>query len=124
MVDRFVDVDGDGYGGERAPQCVPPDETNAPAGPGLSKDGGDCDDHDRRAFPDQPLFFETPMADGGFDYDCDHIETPQISAHGHLCQSSCVGLYWWGDVAPACGATGETCAVGCVGKPGVVQGCR
>jgi hypothetical protein len=51
----------------------------------------DCDDADADAFPGQTAFFPTPRASGGYDYNCDAVETKQYPGiTGFTCQACSV----------------------------------
>jgi hypothetical protein len=69
----------------------------------------DCDDFEPLAFPGQSEFFTEARQSGGYDYNCDGVETPELdtSAGGDCYWDwfSCEGTGWYGGV-PACGAEG------------------
>ena len=68
----------------------------------------DCDDQDGSAYPGQPDFFDVPRSSGGYDYDCDGVETRIDTREGSNCGwdwFDCVGTGWTGGV-PACGESG------------------
>jgi hypothetical protein len=68
----YLDSDGDGYGvGVGVSQCG----TTPPTG--YAKNAGDCCDTDANAHPGQAAYFTTADACGGFDYNCDSLETSQ-----------------------------------------------
>ena len=96
----------------------------------------DCDDSNPEASPSAESWFATPLAGGGFDYDCDGVSTLESAEIATLCvyQSGfCAGGQsgWLGGV-PGCGAVGVWQA-GCYSSPGSpcvnwtmmqAQGCR
>jgi hypothetical protein len=41
--------------------------------------GNDCDDLDADVHPGQSSFFTEPNRDGGYDYDCNGVEEPEVS---------------------------------------------
>lgn len=115
----------------------------------------DCDDADPEVHPGQRKFFTVPRKNlGGFDYDCDGVETQQYGAGGNL--RVCTVCEDLGDfcgvalgftnepcnqvpaaftnlaVAPACGTTGTlrrckaagACQVGGSETETATQGCR
>jgi len=115
----------------------------------------DCDDADPEVHPGQKKFFTSPRKNsGGFDYDCDGVETKQYGPGGNLrvctvCEDLgdfCgVGLGFANDpcnqvpaaftnlaVAPACGTTGTlrrckatgACQAGESETETATQGCR
>jgi len=96
-----LDVDHDGY----LAQGIPDADCEGPL---------DCDDLDEDAHPGQTEWFTEPRVSGGFDYDCDGVESPGLDTTGG---SSC---YWdwftcrgdgWVDGVPGCGVQGiwHTC---------------
>lgn len=107
----YLDKDGDGHGTAAG---TPVSACTQPTGYAASSD--DCDDGDARAFPGQTAFFDTPLPDGTFDFDCDKVETPRDTKVGQtLCNfsgSACIGAgtsdYWYNaSIPPACGVTGQ-----------------
>lgn len=64
----FVDADTDGRTVGQ-PELVCTDGTT-PDGLSVTSLGEDCDDQDRRVFPEQPAFFAKPSTNWGFDYNC------------------------------------------------------
>ena len=73
--------------------------------------GDDCCDHDARAFPGEPTFYETADACGSFDYDCNNHADPQFPVGAcHLGLLSCSGDGFQ-TAEPPCGtsATFITC---------------
>jgi hypothetical protein len=97
-----VDRDDDGFLAVGVPDadCEPP---------------ADCDDSDPDAYPGQTESFSEPRTSGGFDYDCDGVDSPALdTTQGGDCYwdwFSCEGTGWYGPV-PACGQQGiwHTCA--------------
>jgi hypothetical protein len=82
----------------------------------------DCDDADSRVYPLQPTFFETPRANGSWDFDCDGIEELQdpdmFTTCGDDGAGHCSGGGWI-DPAPPCGGSGDRWA--CSGDIGACQ---
>jgi hypothetical protein len=66
MITCHADADNDGYGAIAGSQFS---GTKCP--PGFTTNGTDCDDEDPDAFPGQTKDFDTPRANGSFDFDCD-----------------------------------------------------
>ncbi len=126
-------ADGAASDGRRADagDSVPPDAPPPDAGPLCLDDDHDgylvhgvpdadcegpldCDDQDEDAHPGQTEWFTEPRVSGGFDYDCDGVETPGLDTTGG---STC---YWdwftcrgdgWVNGVPGCGVQGiwHTC---------------
>lgn len=71
LVDGEPDLDGDGI-----PDCADDDAD----GDGVGVASGDCDDFDSNVFPGQSAFFTAPAQSGGYDYDCDGVETTELTA--------------------------------------------
>ncbi len=101
----------DGAPSDAAAPCVDRDDdgffvATADAGCGELLD---CDDFDPLAFPGQSEFFIEARVSGGFDYDCDGSETPELDTRaGGDCYwdwFTCEGTGWYGGV-PACGTEG------------------
>lgn len=75
--------------------------------------GKDCDDGDPLSFTGQPKYYVTPTKRGGFDYDCDGVETKQhdvfvkCDTSGGGCVLANEGWFYVGDPTPACGVTGD-----------------
>ena len=93
-----ADVDGDGY--------------HPPA---------DCDDLDALVYPGQAAWFDKPSQRRGWDYNCDGVEQPQLTAMSHCwgggTAAQCLQrqLGWLRAPAPGCGETAEwvvSCGVG------------
>jgi len=101
----------DAYRPDATPPCVDDDGDSYPAGEVPGVDCGptsDCDDTDPRAHPGQQDYFDTPRTSGGFDFDCDGLESPLDTAQGFECAWDwfyCAGTGWLGTV-PACGQEG------------------
>lgn len=82
----YVDGDGDGHaaetalpvGGAVSPTIFCVGDT-VPVGAADKRD--DCNDADGRAFPGQTSSFDTPATGGGYDFDCDGVETPLYPVH-------------------------------------------
>jgi len=75
--------------------------------------GSDCDDTDPASFKGQPKFSTTPTKRGGFDFDCDGLETKQFPSFVK-CDASmggCTlvndGWFYAGGGVPECGATAD-----------------
>ena len=86
-------------GGGESP-CVDGD------GDGVESCDGDCNDSDKAAYPGQTQYFTSPHS-GGFDYNCDGRETPEL-VDLVQCQDvtgTCTGA-GWRDAVPECGASG------------------
>ncbi len=69
----------------------------------------DCDDQDPLAYPGQPDYFDSPRLSGGYDYDCDGVETPVDTTEGRDCfwdWFDCAGTGWT-DGVPGCGQAGR-----------------
>ena len=81
-----VDADGDGYYS-------------------VASGGNDCDDSDARAHPNQTMFFTTQRISGGFDYNCDTIETRQFPNIGNCAfmSGTCTLTPGWVSTVPPCG---------------------
>lgn len=111
----YTDEDGDGFG------AGPLIDQGCPARTHLAPRGGDCADHDARAFPGQKAFFFDPVgnfAETGhesWDFDCDGREEPHWPAATAAC-TSCPTTFaaetWIAAAAPSCGSVG-TLATGC-----------
>lgn len=90
----FRDRDGDGYGGpETIVACV------APSSDWAAK-GGDCNDDDKRVFPGQTTYFDSPyeskISGPSYDYDCSSSEdqsTPlkKVAATCTFLAGACLG---------------------------------
>lgn len=115
----YIDRDGDGWGDSATAAAV-----CDPAAPGFVEQGGDCDDADSAAFPEQDRFLSEARANGSYDYNCDGVETQQYpelgrcSVHpycrdfGDLELDFRVGFI---ESVPNCGRTGQfliTCLPG------------
>lgn len=90
-----VDEDGDSY----FVVAIPDADCDEPL---------DCDDTDPRAHPGQQDYYDVPRTSGGFDFDCDGVETPLDGTLGHECEWDwfwCSGTGWLEQV-PACGVEG------------------
>ena len=122
LVDGEPDLDGDGV-----PDCVDMD-ADGDGVEGVLGSGDDCDDADADVFLGQTAFFTIPRAGGSWDYDCDGVETVELTAlaaqstccmpcnpplcalwsEGWICASgtdnaSCTGVAGW--TLPQCGGT-------------------
>jgi len=90
----FPDVDGDGFGDSQSPvACM------CPQASGLSANNQDCYDASADVRPGQTAFFAAPRPGGGFDYDCNGIEQPQLSeiVECTFFEGECSGQGgWWG----------------------------
>jgi hypothetical protein len=64
--------------------------------------GDDCDDSDARVKPGQTAFFDTPRASGGFDFDCDGVETTFVPT-----ACGCGDVVFESDGPWGCGAHGR-----------------
>jgi hypothetical protein len=75
----------------------------------MSCGGGDCDDDDRRAHPDQGFLSDTPVAPTNGNWDCTGVVDKQTGVNGGLCSSrsstTCSGNNGRFAGDPACGAT-------------------
>ena len=71
----YVDDDGDGYAGGDGLSSVRCVGAELEDGFIPRSNGDDCLDTDSRVHPDQGAYFDTPNADGSFDYDCDNTVT-------------------------------------------------
>jgi hypothetical protein len=103
---------------DATPDCVDSDGdgawlslTGADCGPVI-----DCDDSDPRVHPNQTEHFATARNIGGYDFDCDGVETRANTEQGGQCGFEwfeCKGTGWMVTV-PDCGATGtyHECAAG------------
>jgi hypothetical protein len=100
---RYLDADGDGYGGATSLDVCSAgvgadDASLAEAGAWVTQ-GGDCDDANDLVFPGQPAYFATPYTAPGsllpsFDYDCDGVEVEQPPSPVHssgACETACGG---------------------------------
>ena len=70
----------------------------------------DCCDSDANAKPGQTTYFTTARSGcGGYDYNCDSVETQRDTETGlDSCVSDiCVGANTWKGIVPACGTTGS-----------------
>ena len=78
----YVDLDGDGYGvtSETDFHCYCPDAEH-PA-PYTAWKSDDCCDSDGNVRPGQSNYFQYPRQCGGFDYNCDGVETKQYTQVG------------------------------------------
>jgi hypothetical protein len=114
-VTRFVDADGDGFGGPGA-TCRCPQ-----AAGGTTATSNDCDDNAANVMPGQTAYFTMPRPQiGGFDYNCNGTEelehTALVSATDE-CKTvfnpftgafSCsMGSGWVDAIPPACGQSGS-----------------
>jgi len=138
----YADLDGDKFGDLSSPVLG----CSAPAPSNAVLNSTDCDDGDKNAFPGQTLYFDVPRkGKGGYDYNCDKVETRYYSnvsgkscgrcAPGGFCNTLGCDMGWgcnpsgcsgngpaagyFGDVA--CGQSGtlQTCS----DNPGV-SGCQ
>lgn len=107
---------GGGFGG--AGPCDDPDK-DMDGALDIACMGTDCDDQDTNVFAGQVMFFETPRADGSFDYDCDGVEQREyetIKCSGLACTAKT--NVFIGDPAspPACGlmASFGNCSAFCL----------
>jgi len=103
------DGDGDGHG-------AGPALMGCPGAPGFATTDDDCDDADADVFPTQPMFFGTPRASGGYDYDCNGAEQAEhrlgaLCASGGACMLIQAGFL---PPIPRCGLEG-TFASDCTG---------
>jgi hypothetical protein len=97
----FADTDHDGAGDphNRMVTCAA-----CPAG--FLTTGTDCDDMDPSAHPGQMGWFTTPRAGiGGFDYDCDGLDTVEVFPPCQLVGARCTAAGVW-TVVPGCGMPG------------------
>jgi hypothetical protein len=97
------DADKDGFGD-------PATQTEAcEAPPGFVENALDCDDADPLAHPGQQQYFAKPtQGTQSFDYDCDGLEEPEITATVNCKKSQfggCTGDGWI-NAPPACGQPG------------------
>jgi len=122
------DADNDTFTTTAASFCG----TTPPGGFRSAAKGLDCDDTAPSVFPGQTAFFATPRAGGGFDYDCDGIQTQQFPTTGFCSQFGCSnpGKVWTGTSVPQCGALGNLLQ-SCTANPFcsymaavTAQGCR
>lgn len=104
-------VEPDGASSDAAAPCTDHDGDDFYVAAGGADCGEllDCDDFDALAFPGQSEFFTEARVSGGFDYDCDGEETPELdTTAGGDCYwdwFTCEGSGWYGGV-PACGTEG------------------
>jgi hypothetical protein len=70
--------------------------------------GDDCDDLDADVHPGQSGFFTEPNRDGGYDYDCDGVEEPEVSnaLDCSLLSISNCDAQGYSSPLPACGDPG------------------
>ncbi|MCA9667921.1 MAG: hypothetical protein KC503_20125 [Myxococcales bacterium] len=96
----YRDDDRDGYGVDdsKVVRCVAP--------PDMATRGGDCDDGAGTVNPGQSSFADAASPGGGFDYNCDGKEEPELADQARCKKSGgvCGGDGWSGNV-PACGAS-------------------
>lgn len=128
----YRDLDGDGFGsGVPTPSCSKPVN--------YALKDGDCDDTDARAFPGQVSYFDTPRADGTFDFTCSgapiekrwttagSCDLVAVPPSGNECRSTGSGIAWYGE-PPECGQPGPwllECLVGCSPRSELrIQACR
>ncbi len=114
-----VDTTGSESGGTKGsggmsmePECADDCDCDEDGEKAMACGGEDCDDHDDRVYPEQPLFFgeASSNSDVGFDYNCSggaerEPELNAILSCGKLLQLGCEGE-GFKDQKPACGATG------------------
>jgi hypothetical protein len=112
----YYDGDGDGFGDPSKPaiaSCAPNVGTKYTA-----TNDQDCNDKSKLAFPGAAGWNTVALPGGGFDYNCDGIETREFTALGSGCSGAIFGLIcdggntgWRGGIA-ACGET-KTWQSGC-----------
>jgi len=113
----YSDCDGDGFapaGAASISVCREP--TTSACGGGwvatapTSLGQTDCDDAEEAAFPGSTLFRTYRRAGGGFDWNCDGVETLKFTGHDAT-SCACVGLTesgsWVGSAVPPCGASDQ-----------------
>ncbi|MDJ0869433.1 MAG: hypothetical protein QNK03_25235 [Myxococcota bacterium] len=124
--DGFADTDGDGFGDDAL-------GLGCYCGT-IAAAGGDCDDANADARPNQEDGFTAPRANGSFDYNCDDVETLGSDVLFAGCTVGTLGNCFgdgWVDAVPACGETGTFRTCGGIGggrcntidTPGTVQPC-
>ncbi|TAK22251.1 MAG: hypothetical protein EPO40_28695 [Myxococcaceae bacterium] len=137
----YRDADGDGYGAD-ASRII-----TCGCAAGFVTRGGDCDDSDERAFPGQALFFGTARRAGGYDFDCNGVETKSLCSNlatEAACRSvprcasdanvtiACGGSYsdslniggWYGTAPPSCVALRFCGALSICGPYARIMYCR
>jgi hypothetical protein len=126
----YPDADGDGYGDRAATRengrakgyCG-----SAPAGWSASNtDCCDAGDTMRAVHPGQTAWFTAETPCGGFDYDCDGEETPEVGAGGSCVPLVCMAGF---TAETACGVAGshQACdgpGASCADPVSRTQGCR
>ena len=91
-----ADGDGDGYLAEAVEGCALP--------------AGDCNDGNPDVFPGQTTTFATPIAGaGGYDYDCDGVETRAADCGGNCGINYTLGTCW---ISPRTTCTGPCGSLG------------
>jgi hypothetical protein len=128
----FLDNDMDGYG--KADAGLVSFCGTSPPSAFFTLDGTDCCDDDFNAHPNQPLWFSgVRNVCGGYDYNCDGMETPQNTllsggncapANGDTanCDESCQGgamipTPGWMSIIPGCGVTAQFAPGPCSTQP-------
>jgi hypothetical protein len=122
----FLDGDRDGFGDAATSfnACNPP--------PSFVTNANDCCDQDPLAHPGQTGFFNQETRCGGFDYNCDAVETLGNEHIGSSCPEFLFGCNYdgWSDSVPGCGEEADledchvpviTCSVRTIRA---VQACR
>jgi hypothetical protein len=100
----YIDSDGDGYGSSSAKGACYCD----PTGSYTVTNNDDCYDSSGSANPGQTGYFSTDRGDGSYDYDCDSVESKELSAKASCDLLCLVGFSaGWDGSAPACGVTGQ-----------------
>lgn len=104
----YPDEDGDGFAVEDPALVV----RSCVAVAGHTRDLGDCGPTLAEVNPGQTNFSDVPRADGGgFDYDCDGVETPEPSepwACPETADTSAEGVVQgWLEVPKICGGLGD-----------------
>jgi hypothetical protein len=122
----YLDHDRDGFGD-------PADFVDACSAPvGRSPAAFDCDDADADVRPDQAAYFVRAATSGGYDFDCDRLESPRVDVAGAAC-AGCTGMMeLWETAVPPCGGSGTlvsctwSSAEGCheAGRRSTAQECR
>ncbi len=102
----YRDADEDGYGdsADYVDACSP--QTGRVLRP------FDCNDRDPLVRPDVTAFAATPTAGGGYDWDCDGIETPEFPYGLNACDACIEPGGGWIDRMPACGEEGTLLVCG------------
>ncbi|MFO0681979.1 MAG: putative metal-binding motif-containing protein [Sandaracinus sp.] len=106
----YQDTDHDTYGGPMVPSTI-----LTCTGTGIVARAGDCCDHDSRARPGATMFYSVASDCGGYDFDCDGMETRQYGCDycdiGAGCTEQAPGPAFLcfppTTVPPACGQWGQ-----------------